>query len=187
MSNIPAMPILLPWPYSSIAAVLFSALAALVAGYQVSSPTTADLAISAQSSDSWNPSLYTVEPCPIGTYYNAAATDFKCTACPHGSVSRNAGALSVDECMVPPGYFIATDAGGQKSMVKCPTSSDPATAGYFRSSWVSYSQVVSADAAGTDVCTKCGDGILSELTEADENPLAADDSRVAATSASCCK
>lgn len=56
-----------------------------------------------------------------------------------------------------------------------------------RSGWKSFKEVLSANAAGdgSDVCTKCGTGILSKATEADESPGAPDASLVAATNASC--
>lgn len=56
-----------------------------------------------------------------------------------------------------------------------------------RSGWKSYSEVTSTNAAkdGTDVCTKCGTGILSFPMDTDESPNVQPNSTVAATPSSC--
>jgi hypothetical protein len=71
--------------------------------------------------------------------------------------------------VVPPGYIVSSG-----SMVLC-------SSGTFREGWLMFS-----DPRAT-TCTACGDNILSEPRDLDENPLAANGSLVRATSTSCCK
>lgn len=71
--------------------------------------------------------------------------------------------------VVPPGYVVSSG-----SMVLC-------SSGTFREGWLMFS-----DPRAT-TCTACGDNILSEPRDLDENPLAANGSLVPASSASCCE
>jgi hypothetical protein len=84
--------------------------------------------------------------------------------------------------VVPPGYYIITSSG----MTLCPqgTAATPPTSagspGTFREGWVMYS-----DPKAT-TCTSCGEGILSEPRDKNDNPMSTV-ALVQATSASCCK
>jgi hypothetical protein len=127
----------------------------------------------------------TVE-CPIGYYFDGNSTGvFACVKCPTGSTTRQNGSTSLDECVVPPGYFLSTVTN---QLVKCP--SDVAGNGYYRSGWVSFKFVQDTD--GTAACSKCGTSIRSTPRDVDERTdLPADDGSdafyglVAATSQSC--
>jgi hypothetical protein len=92
--------------------------------------------------------------CPQGTYRPGhsrvdAAAAAACIACPCGSVTRQSGTASVDDCVVPPGYFVRAsaaaawatdgttagdgDAAAAGEMVKCPTTPAGSTEeGYYR-------------------------------------------------------
>jgi hypothetical protein len=59
-------------------------------------------------------------------------------------------------------------------MTLCPSQ-------FYREGWLLYNNPTATS------CTPCGEGIRSEPRDLDENPLAAADSRVRATSTSCCK
>jgi hypothetical protein len=109
-------------------------------------------------------------------------------ACPRGSTTLRNASTSINECMVPPGWFVAAAPGGSGQMSKCPTTPEGSEQeGYFRAGCKGYAEATSSSGDGTDVCTKCGDGILSRAVDADESPDAAADSKVAASSAACCE
>jgi hypothetical protein len=78
--------------------------------------------------------------------------------------------LPLLSAVVPPGYFLPTNG----DMLKCEN-------GTFRSEWI-----MAGDPRSSS-CTTCGTGIFSEPKEQDDNPMAPASSRVASTSASCCK
>jgi hypothetical protein len=98
--------------------------------------------------------------------------------------------------VVPPGYFLAQASNSTDGVLtKCPGNVNGQ--GYYRSGWVGYKLAISqltGQAAGTDVCTPCGEGILSEPKQQDEiidpdavitfNPWPG---LVAATKDSCCE
>jgi hypothetical protein len=75
--------------------------------------------------------------------------------------------------VVPPGYYLSAS-----SMLKC---GNTATGGTFREGWVMYSDPKAQN------CTACGDNILSEPRDLDENPLAPNGTLVRSTSTSCCE
>jgi hypothetical protein len=73
-------------------------------------------------------------------------------------------------------------------MVKWPTTPEGSEQeGYYRAGWKGFAEVTSSSGDGTDVCSKCGAGILSRAVDADESPDAAADSKVAASTAACCE
>jgi len=100
--------------------------------------------------------------CDIGFYSMGGY----CAQCPAGTVTRVKGAKSIEECMVPPGYYLTPN------MVTCGS-------GTFREGWL-----MASDPKAT-TCTPCGDGIQSEPRDLDENPLVANGTLVRATSTSC--
>lgn len=129
-----------------------------------------------------------VDACPIGFYYDGSTTNVACVRCPLGSVTLSNGSTSIDDCVVPPGYFVMATTDGLGVMVKCPTTPDGTEQeGYYRSGWKLIRKVASATGDGTDVCTKCGIGILSRAIEPDDSPVAVAGSMVAATSTTCCE
>jgi hypothetical protein len=133
--------------------------------------------------------------CPVGFYYDGSSRNFACVRCPLGSTTLNNASTSINDCMVPPGYYVKPAASGSSSssssvgeMVKCPTT-PPGTEeeGYYRSGWKSFSEVTSVTGDGKDVCSKCGEGVLSRPIDDDESAAAEAGSKVAATTASCCE
>ncbi|WIA42909.1 hypothetical protein OEZ86_008823 [Tetradesmus obliquus] len=103
--------------------------------------------------------------CPIG-YYSTGGSMVSCKQCPFNTTTKATGAISPDDCLVPPGYFVKlNDANPAVGVLeKCPKN--VSGMGYYRSGWVSFSQAKGTD--GTDACTPCGAGILSEYRDADE-------------------
>lgn len=166
--------------------------AVLLPGYKWSGtepgkePTGLDrLSLSSQSLDDPPPAAVS---CPVGFYFDGTSTNVACARCPLGSVTLQNGSTSIDDCMVPPGWFVKASADGLGQMLKCPTTPEGTEQeGYYRSGWKSFREVTSASGDGTDVCTKCGNGILSRPVELDESPGADADSKVAATASSCCE
>jgi hypothetical protein len=90
-----------------------------------------------------------IRDCPVGTYrpyysrVDAPAAAAACLACPYGSVTRQTGSASTDDCLVPPGYFVRAVADGRTvsngeaaaagEMVKCPTTpAGTPEEGYYR-------------------------------------------------------
>lgn len=163
----------------------------LLPGYKVegtqagTEPTGLDaLGLTGQSLDDPPPA---VEACPIGFYFDGTSKNVACVPCPMGSTTLQNASTSINQCMVPPGWFVSSTADGLGQMVKCLTTQEGTEQeGYYRSGWKSFSEVTSTSGEGTDVCTKCGDGILSRAIEPDESPGAAANSTVAATASSCC-
>jgi hypothetical protein len=152
-----------------------------------SEPSPAEsLALSSQSLDDPPPP---VAACPIGFYYDGTARALACVRCPLGSTTLANASTSINDCMVPPGWFVAAGANnGAGQMLKCPTTPEGSEQeGYFRAGWKGFAEVTSSSGDGTDVCTKCGTGILSRAVDADESPDAAADSKVAASTAACCE
>lgn len=94
--------------------------------------------------------LPALEPCGLGFYQDG----FVCRACPDGSVTKQLGATSVLDCLVPPGYLLTKGSG----MELCGD-------GTYRSGWLLHSDARAAK------CTACGRDIKSEPNEKDENPL----------------
>eukprot|EP00878_Enallax_costatus_P026846 GHUV01028850.1.p1 GENE.GHUV01028850.1~~GHUV01028850.1.p1 ORF type:complete len:672 (+),score=69.23 GHUV01028850.1:1615-3630(+) len=131
------------------------------------------------------------ELCPLGYYFDGKTSNvYGCLRCPFGSITRQNGSSSLDDCVVPPGYFIRpnskdpTQQTGQ--LVKCSTTSPNTTEeGYYRPSWKPYNNVVTLNGDGTDVCIKCGAGILSMQVQQDEHPLADEGSMVASATSAC--
>jgi len=130
-----------------------------------------------------NPPPSTVA-CPIGYYFDGQTTGvFACHACPTGSITRQPGSTSLDDCVVAPGYYLNTDT---KKMTKCPNNF--AGNGYYRTGWIGYK--FAQDTDGRTACKACGDKILSEPREPDEMPVLDDGGdpfvgKIAATSDSC--
>jgi hypothetical protein len=90
--------------------------------------------------------------------------------------------------MVPPGWFVAATPDGAGVMAKCPTTPEGSEQeGYYRAGWTGFAEVTSSSGDGRDVCSKCGEGVLSRAVDPDESPGAAADSKVAASAAACCE
>jgi hypothetical protein len=124
------------------------------------------------------------ELCPFNYYYDGTAGIYGCKKCPYGSLTQQNGSVSLDDCVVPPGYFIK-QTGSDGELIKCP--GDVSGNGYFRSGWVTYKQALDTG-DGTTACTACGAGILSEPVDADERTdIDTTDSLVPATPSSCCE
>jgi hypothetical protein len=130
--------------------------------------------------------------CPLGYYYDGSGANYACVRCPLGSATLSNASTSINDCMVPPGYYVKAPAAGSSSsggeMVPCPTTT-PGTEeeGYYRAGWKSFSEVTSVTGDGKDVCSKCGEGILSRPMDDDESSAAAPGSKVASSPASCCE
>ncbi|KAF8063858.1 hypothetical protein HT031_003715 [Scenedesmus sp. PABB004] len=175
------------WTTASIASTGIDKCNVLMPGYKLATTTAGTeptgSAVPVTSSSTFVPSA--VEVCPIGFFFDGTAGTWSCKPCPYSTITLKNGSASADDCVVPPGYFVAgTAASG--SMVKCPvTPANTEDEGYYRAGWKAFKEVVSTSGDGKDVCTKCGAGILSALTETDELSTAAAGSKVAATSASC--
>jgi hypothetical protein len=112
--------------------------------------------------------------------------------CPYDTTTQTTGATSLNECLVPPGYYVQINATNPNTGVlkKCPTNINGT--GYYRSGWVSFSEAKGDD--GAQACTPCGRGISSAYRDWDEigdgavvmakDPLPG---RVSSSSASCCE
>jgi hypothetical protein len=112
--------------------------------------------------------------------------------CPFDTTTQTTGATSLNECLVPPGYYVRLNSTNPNTGVleKCPTNVNGT--GYYRAGWVSFSEAKGDD--GTQACTPCGKGILSACRDWDEigdgavvmakDPLPG---RVSSSSASCCE
>lgn len=112
--------------------------------------------------------------------------------CPFDTTTKTTGATSLDDCLVPPGYYVQLDAQDPNNgtLVKCPMN--VSNVGYYRPGWVSFGEAKGMD--GTEACKPCGSGILSEYRDDDEIGdgaiVRAKDpypGRVPASSASCCE
>jgi hypothetical protein len=112
--------------------------------------------------------------------------------CPYDTTTKTTGATSLDECLVPPGYFVKLNDTDPNTGVleKCPKN--VSGTGYYRAGWVSFSQAKGTD--GTEACTPCGSAILSAYRDEDEIGDGAvvmakdpEPGRVPASSASCCE
>lgn len=127
--------------------------------------------------------------CPIGYYHDNSSNVFACAACPLGSTTLANASTSINDCMVPPGYFVkAAAAGSAGQMLPCPTTpAGTQQEGYYRAGWKSFSEVASTAGDGRDVCSKCGEGVLSRAMDDDGSPTAAPGSKVASSPASCCE
>jgi hypothetical protein len=166
--------------------------AVLLPGYKLaatapgSEPSAQDaLSLTNQSLDEPPPAVVV---CPIGFYYDGESKNMACVRCPLGSTTLRNASTSISDCMVRPGWFVAAAANGAGQMLKCPTTPEGSEQqGYYRPGWKSFSEVTSSSGDGRDVCSKCGDCILSRAMDADESPNAAADSKVAASAASCCE
>jgi Tyrosine-protein kinase ephrin type A/B receptor-like len=128
--------------------------------------------------------------CPYG-YYNDGQ-QLSCLRCPLGATTEQEGAKSVNDCAVPPGYWIVMTGPNQGKLAKCPMNINGR--GYYRTGWASPSQATSTTGDGTDVCAPCGSGIKSEYRDNDEigdHRVIMDNDPfpglVPATSASCCE
>jgi hypothetical protein len=170
----------------------------LLPGFKVAStapgqePSAAD--VTSQSADDPPPAA---AACPTGFYYDGSSRNYACVRCPLGSTTLNNASTSINDCMVPPGYYVKAAAPGSSSsndsanvgeMVKCPTT-PPGTEeeGYYRAGWKSFSEVTSLTGDGRDVCSKCGQGVLSRPMDDDESTAAEAGSKVASSAASCCE
>lgn len=113
----------------------------------------------------------TTEACPLGFYFDGKESIYGCRRCPLGTLTKQTGSESVDDCLVPPGYYIqSADGGTTGQLAKCPNniSADgiaPAS-GFYRANWVAPSVVIDTD--GRKGCTACGEGVLSRPTAQDE-------------------
>lgn len=125
---------------------------------------------------------YQTEACPIGYYYDGIITTLGCVKCPSGSTTLKNASISVNDCLVPPGFYVDSGSG---NIVICPTTpvNNTILEGYYRAGWKSVQEVTDTD--GKTACTKCGDGILSTPRDADERPDAASDGLVPSSAASC--
>jgi hypothetical protein len=145
--------------------------AALVAGFMVAGQTPgADTSGSNLAPQGPADTPPATTDCPIGYYYDGNSTNvFACIKCPTGSTTRRNGSTSLDECVVPPGYWLSTV---NNTLVKCP--GDVNGTGYYRSNWVSFK--FAQDTDGTTACSRCGTRIKSVPRDSDERTdLPADD------------
>jgi hypothetical protein len=123
--------------------------------------------------------LPNTELCPFNYYYDGTSGVLGCKKCPFNSLTQQNGSQSIDDCVVPPGYFI----NSASELTKCP--GDINGTGYYRSGWVSYKQAQDAN-DGTTACTPCGAGILSTPVDTDERTdIDTTNSLVPATPSSC--
>jgi hypothetical protein len=128
-------------------------------------------------------------PCGYGTFFPGGPLvgNVTCQPCPFNTTTQHLGATSINDCMVPPGYFIQLDASGAFTgrMLKCPVDADGQ--GYFRTGWASYSDMrVQETGPGTIACSSCGKGIKSALTDVDESLGGNDTSALVAGTAYSC-
>ncbi|KAF8063860.1 hypothetical protein HT031_003717 [Scenedesmus sp. PABB004] len=111
------------------------------------------------------------EACPLGFYFDGAPGTFGCQRCPFGTVTRERGTESANDCLVPPGYYVQAPPGEAPRLAKCPTNvtaaADGPPSGFYRTGWVPPTPAV-MDADGTKACTPCGVGILSKWADPDE-------------------
>lgn len=128
--------------------------------------------------------------CPYGTYFPGgvidSTTNTTCLTCPFGTTTQFLGAASINDCQIPPGYYIKVDAPGGPTgnLTTCPTN--VSGQGYYRSGWTSYTDITARDTNGTTACTACGAGILSDLTDIDELGGGNDTSKLVAGSSFSC-
>ncbi|WIA16345.1 hypothetical protein OEZ85_013043 [Tetradesmus obliquus] len=125
--------------------------------------------------------------CPYGTYFPGgvidSTTNTTCLTCPFGTTTQFLGAASINECQIPPGYYIKVATLGD-TLTTCPTN--VSGQGYYRSGWTSYTDITARDTTGTTACTACGVGILSALTDIDELGGGNDTSKLVAGSSFSC-
>ncbi|WIA40047.1 hypothetical protein OEZ86_013466 [Tetradesmus obliquus] len=175
------------WTTAQIGTIALRLCNVLLPGYQVvnfTNNSTNNGTIDTNGTD-WTPPE--TEFCPVGSYSDG--TTAGCQPCPYSATTLKNGSISADDCVVPPGYFVrdsAANANGE--MVQCYTTpANREAEGYYRPGWKSYKEVLSTNPAkdGKDICTKCGEGIMSAAVDADERPGAAAGSLAPATSAGC--
>ncbi|WIA36543.1 hypothetical protein OEZ86_007835 [Tetradesmus obliquus] len=127
--------------------------------------------------------------CPYGTYFPGgvidSTTNTTCLTCPFGTTTQFLGAASINDCQIPPGYYIKVALGDTNgTLTTCPTN--VSGQGYYRSGWTSYTDITARDTTGTTACTACGVGILSALTDIDELGGGNDTSKLVAGSSFSC-
>uniref|UniRef100_A0A383VBU1 EGF-like domain-containing protein n=1 Tax=Tetradesmus obliquus TaxID=3088 RepID=A0A383VBU1_TETOB len=147
---------------------------------------------------------YEATPCPIGTYFTGGSVTEAslCTPC-NGYVTRSTQSTSLADCLAPPGYYLDSP-DTQPTLQRCPTSithhdysssmsSAYKTFGTYRPGWATTPN-------GVRDCKACGANMLVMPTEPSEmpegfavqsdvlpnDPLAADDTTLVATSAASC-
>lgn len=111
-------------------------------------------------------------------------------SCPLNTTTKLTGAASVNDCLVPPGYYVKLAGPDSGELTKCPVNVNGT--GYYRSGWVGPLEATGVD--GTDACTACGRDILSDYRDIDEivdpvllmskQPVPG---RVSSSPSSCCK
>ncbi|WIA19769.1 hypothetical protein OEZ85_005683 [Tetradesmus obliquus] len=175
------------WTTAQIGTIALRLCNVLLPGYQVvnfTNNSTNNGTIDTNGTE-WTPPE--TEFCPVGSYSDG--TTAGCQPCPYSATTLKNGSISADDCVVPPGYFVrdsAANANGE--MVQCYTTpANSGAEGYYRPGWKSYKEVLSTNPAkdGKDICTKCGEDIMSAAVDADERPGAAAGSLAPATSAGC--
>ncbi len=175
------------WTTTSTASPSLSACSKLLPGFMVNGTDLGGQPVVAINPADSNFAPPTAVLCPRGYFYDGIASNvYGCKACPFQSLTRVNGSISDDDCLVPPGWYARTS-NGIDELAKCPTTGSNDEEGYYRPGWAQVKDVVSAAGSGTDVCIKCGSGILSEAVDTDEHPSAASTAKVAATTSSCCE
>ncbi|WIA38112.1 hypothetical protein OEZ86_001474 [Tetradesmus obliquus] len=162
----------------------------LLPGFMVANYTAGDTAAALpadlHASGAAGTSPTATAACPLGFYNDGANETFACVRCPGGSITQETGSKSINDCLVPPGYFV-NNGFNLPRLAKC--STDPSTGqGYYRAGWVAAGQASGPDAAAA--CTACGRDIPSALVEPDESSvtLGQDDTRpgfVSSSASSC--
>lgn len=128
--------------------------------------------------------------CPYGTYFPGgvidSTTNSTCVTCPFGTTTQFLGAASINDCQIPPGYYIKITnlADTTGTLTTCP--GNVTGQGYYRSGWTSYTDITARDTNGTTACTACGAGILSAPTDIDELGGGNDTSKLVAGSSFSC-
>eukprot|EP00878_Enallax_costatus_P039056 GHUV01044574.1.p1 GENE.GHUV01044574.1~~GHUV01044574.1.p1 ORF type:complete len:745 (+),score=130.50 GHUV01044574.1:1229-3463(+) len=145
----------------------------LAAAQDLAAQAATGVSLNGSSADltvAFNPNL-----CDYGTYFGggvvAAGSSDTCQKCPDGSTTQQRGSTSINDCMVPPGYYINTS-NQPATLRPCPntiTLSNGLQAGFYRSGWVTYQSPAVRDSDGQKACTKCGDNILSNPRDIDES------------------
>lgn len=100
--------------------------------------------------------------CPYGYYNNG--TQYYCAKCPMGSTTPWMGATSIDDCLVPPGYYLKVTALDVGTLEKCPYNWNGKA--FYRSGWSVREKASGPDPAAA--CTPCGDGVLGKFVDLDE-------------------
>ncbi|KAF8063058.1 Heat shock 22 kDa protein [Scenedesmus sp. PABB004] len=170
------------WTTTAKGATARAACSKLLPGFQLKGAPLDDPSVTLPQDEE----IVAADICPYG-YYNDG-TVYSCKRCPLDTTTETVGARSVNDCQVPPGYYVQMS-GSTGTLAKCPTNVNGT--GYYRSGWVSPTEAKSTG-DGTDVCKPCGKGVLSEYRDFDEigdqRVVMANDpfpGRVASSSASC--